>query len=139
MVLELGALQLAFTAQLPHAPVGVPYEANVMALIVAPGALQPMASVSRLSTCAQKGDVPGPMPPATLVLTSTSAAAGEKVPAGGPARISSTSSLSAQYRAVPSPGLPKAPPQDSSETDGNCGGAVHGPLYGGPRGKGMDG
>ena len=40
---------------------------------------------------------------------------------------------------MPSPGLPKAPPHESIETDGYCGGAVHMPEMGGPRGKGMEG
>ena len=94
MAVLLAALQLALTAQEPQLPVGVPYEAKVMALMT-PEA-QNMLSVERLISSAQKGEASGAEPPVTVVLTSQSASAGGKEPAGGPARISSTSSLSTQ-------------------------------------------
>ena len=94
MAVLLAALQLALTAQEPQLPEGVPYEANVMALMTPVS--QARVSSCKLSTEPQKGLAGVAPPPLTLVLTSASASAGEKVPAGGPARNSSTSSLSAQ-------------------------------------------
>ena len=57
--------------------------------------------------------------PVAVVATSTSVSATRARPAGAPGVNSSSSSLSAQYRAVPSPVV-----QLSIATDGNWGGAV---------------
>lgn len=55
----------------------------------------PVATIPR-PTSPQKGFESGAPPPETLVETSTSAAAGAYVPAGGPGCMLSESSLSAQ-------------------------------------------
>ena len=96
MASELGVLQVELTAKAPQPPDGVPYEAKVTC-ICAPGVAQNMEMGDTLMTSPQKGDETGMLPPsATVVLTSTSASAGAKEPAGGPARKESTSSFSAQ-------------------------------------------
>jgi hypothetical protein len=69
---EFGALQEAFTAQEPHAPDGVPYDANRI-LSMVPVA-QNMDSVLRLISSAQKGEESGALAE-VVVFTSASASA----------------------------------------------------------------
>lgn len=55
MVVEFAALQLAFTAHEPQLPVGVPYDANTILLMVEPASTQPSVRFFKLMMEPQNG------------------------------------------------------------------------------------